>query len=699
MLDFKVNDMLTKENGFTLPISWKCENPGQYAFTFITLLILLLAVYSNSFQGDWHFDDFPNIVKNSHIQIKSLSLPELKQSITGIYQDRLLRPFSYASFALNYYVGGLNVFGFHLVNFFIHYLSSVFLFLFIFNTLKLPLCKNQYENIAYPVALLATVLWSVHPVFVTSVSYIVQRMTSMAGLFYIMSMYFYLKGRMSKTKGKSIGFFIFCALAGMASLLTKENAVMLPFSILLFDLLLIQGATKENIKRFLKILIAPLLLFIIVGFLYTGGFSNAFSGYAGRDFTMYERLLTEPRVIIFYLSLLFYPIHSRLTLLYDIDISHSLLQPWTTLPAILLILFIIATAIYLCRKRPLMSFCILFFFLNHIIEGTVIPLELIYEHRNYLPAMFLFIPVAQFFVYVLDYFSYKRLLQIAVALGVIIIIVGLGDVTFRRNAIFSDEFLLWSDNIEKYPNLSRPYGNLGNAYMHYQQKEKGFKYFEKALAVDNFGNIHIRAVQENNMGKYYYMEGQYDEAFVFFEKSYKVNSSYRSNIIYMAKIHILKGENDLAHQLITSSINKASDHIDLLEILSLIHIKKKDYQKAEADAQKVLKKDLSRSFPLSVLAETSRIKGNLRSSIALWQLYQSTSPQDAYGNLALINLYNQTNDQEKLKKEIDKLYYLKGNVSISSYLKRLAQKKNLAVYIPEIDEIKMILNKNLAQIE
>jgi len=699
MLDFKVNNMLTKENGFTLPISWKCENPGQYAFTFITLLILLLAVYSNSFYGDWHFDDFPNIVKNSHIQIKSLSLPELKQSITGIYQDRLLRPFSYASFALNYYVGGLNVFGFHLVNFFIHYLSSVFLFLFIFNTLKLPLCKNQYENIAYPVALLATVLWSVHPVFVTSVSYIVQRMTSMAGLFYIMSMYFYLKGRMSKTKGKSIGFFILCALAGLASLLTKENAVMLPFSILLFDLLLIQGATKENIKRFLKILIAPLLLFIIVGFLYTGGFSNAFSGYAGRDFTMYERLLTEPRVIIFYLSLLFYPIHSRLTLLYDIDISHSLLQPWTTLPAILLILFIIATAIYLCRKRPLMSFCILFFFLNHIIEGTVIPLELIYEHRNYLPAMFLFIPVAQFFVYVLDYFSYKRLLQIAVALGVIIIIVGLGDVTFRRNAIFSDEFLLWSDNIEKYPNLSRPYGNLGNAYMHYQQKEKGFKYFEKALAVDNFGNIHIRAVQENNMGKYYYMEGQYDEAFVFFEKSYKVNSSYRSNIIYMAKIHILKGENDLAHQLITSSINKASDHIDLLEILSLIHIKKKDYQKAEADAQKVLKKDLSRSFPLSVLAETSRIKGNLRSSIALWQLYQSTSPQDAYGNLALINLYNQTNDQEKLKKEIDKLYYLKGNVSISSYLKRLAQKKNLAVYIPEIDEIKMILNKNLAQIE
>jgi tetratricopeptide (TPR) repeat protein len=414
---------------------------------------------------------------------------------------------------------------------------------------------------------------------------------------------------------------------------------------------------------------------------------------------MYERILTEPRIIIFYLSLLFYPILSRLTLLYDVDISHSLWQPWTTLPSIFLILLLIAAAIYLCRKRPLLSFCILFFFLNHVIEGTVIPLELIYEHRNYLPAMFLFIPVAQFFVYVIDYFSYKKLLQIAVALGVIIIIVGMGDITFRRNTIFSDEFLLWSDNIEKYPKLSRPYANLGIAYMHYQQKEKGFKYFEKALAVNNFGNTHIRAVHENNMGKYYYLEGQYDEAFAFFEKSYKVNSSYRSNIIYMAKIHMLKGENDLAHQLINSSINKLSDHNDLLEILILIHIKKRDYQKAESDAQKVLKKDLSRSFPLSVLAETSRIKGNLRSAIALWELYQSTSHHDAYGNLALIELYNQTNDQEKLRKEIDRLYYLKGNISLALYLKRLAQKKNLTVYMPEIDEIKMVLNKNLPQVE
>ena len=691
MLDFKVNDMLTKENGFTLPISWKCENPGQYAFTFITLLILLLAVYSNSFQGDWHFDDFPNIVKNSHIQIKSLSLPELKQSITGIYQDRLLRPFSYASFALNYYVGGLNVFGFHLVNFFIHYLSSVFLFLFIFNTLKLPLCKNQYENIAYPVALLATVLWSVHPVFVTSVSYIVQRMTSMAGLFYIMSMYFYLKGRMSKTKGKSIGFFIFCALAGMASLLTKENAVMLPVSILLFDLLLIQGATKENIKRFLKILIAPLLLFIIVGFLYTGGFSNAFSGYAGRDFTMYERLLTEPRVIIFYLSLLFYPIHSRLTLLYDIDISHSLLQPWTTLPAILLILFIIATAIYLCRKRPLMSFCILFFFLNHIIEGTVIPLELIYEHRNYLPAMLLFVPVAQFIIFVIDYFSYRKIIQVVVAFGVIVIIFGLGDITFRRNAIFSDEFLLWSDNIEKYPNLSRPYSNIGYFYILHDQKDKALEYFIKAKDLDKFSNTQIKAITEYNLGLLYYHEGQYDLALSYLERAHTLHPSNSMTSVYKANILLLKGEYNAAHTLIEPWAKKNPENTRLNELFCLILFKEKKFAEAEDHANKFLKRNLFSTFPLPILAEVSRIKGNTFSAIMLWKLYQQALPDDPYANIALIELASETNDLILLNNELARLYCLKTTRTLKNYINDISRQKNLLVYVPDADKIRKIV--------
>ena len=289
-----------------------CPEANKYAFTFISLFIILIAVYSNSFYGDWHFDDFANIVNNPYIQIKSFSWPEIKHFVHGFYQSGLSRPLSYLSFALNYKFGGMDVFGYHVVNFIIHYLAAVFLFLFIYNTLKLPLLREKYSTIAYPVALLSTFFWALNPVHVTSITYIVQRMASMAGLFYIMSMYFYLKGRTAQNSTSSISFFILSLIAGFAAVLSKENAVMLPVSILLFDLFLIQGATKENIKKFSKIFFLPLLLILIIGLIYTGGFSNAFSGYDIRDFSMTQRLLTEPRVILFYLSLLFYPIRFAL---------------------------------------------------------------------------------------------------------------------------------------------------------------------------------------------------------------------------------------------------------------------------------------------------------------------------------------------------------------------------------------------------
>ena len=201
--------MLSKENGFTLPVNINSPESKKYFFTFIALLAALFIIYSNSFHGDWHFDDFGNIVNNPHTQMKSFSWTEIKHYVYDINHNRLWRPLPVLSFALNYKLGGTDVFGFHVVNFIIHYLSSVFLFLFIYNTLRLPRLKDQYENIAYPVALLATFFWALNPLHVTCVTYIVQRYTSMAGLFYIMSMYFYLKGRTSAHSKINFFHFVF----------------------------------------------------------------------------------------------------------------------------------------------------------------------------------------------------------------------------------------------------------------------------------------------------------------------------------------------------------------------------------------------------------------------------------------------------------------------------------------------------------
>ena len=684
--------MLTKENGFNLRIQWQFPEANKYAFTFISLFIVLIIAYSNSFDGQWHFDDYANIVENPHVQIKSLSWSEMKHCVTGIYQDRLLRPLAYLSFALNYQFGGLNVFGFHVVNFIIHYLSAVFLFLFIYNTLKLPKLKDQFETIAYPVALLASFFWAIHPLFVTSVTYIVQRMTSMAGMFYILSMYFYLKGRTSEKTRNALIFFAGAALAGLASMLTKENAVTLPFSIFLFDLLLIQGVTKENIIKFCKILIFPLLLIVIIGFLYTGGLSNAFGGYAVRDFTMGERLLTEPRVILFYLSLLFYPISSRLTLLYDIDVSTSLFSPWTTLPSIFLILLMIGIAVYLAKRRPLISFCLLFFFLNHLIEGTVLPLELVYEHRNYLPAMLLFVPVAQFIVFVIDYFSYRKIIQIVVALSVVIIIFGLGDITFRRNVIVADEFLLWTDNIEKYPELSRPYTNLGLYYLRRDQKHFGLYNFNQALKLDKFANSQVRDFQFQNMGMYYFREGEYDISLKYFETAARNMPSNVLNKIYIAYVYLSKNEYSRAHRLIEPLLSQDSVNPKLYETYCLILFKEDKLTEAEEYAKKILNKNLNSTFPLIILAESARQKENNHSAVSYWKLYQLSFPLDPYCNLALIELYDQIKAKEELNEELAKLFCFKRSLSLRSYLKEISRNPNLLVYVPDPQKITQIVH-------
>jgi Tfp pilus assembly protein PilF len=689
--------MLSKENNFTLPINIKYSESTKYIFTFIALFAALFLIYSNSFNGGWHFDDYSNVVYNPHIKITSFSFSDIKHIIYDSDQKKLWRPLSVLSFALNYKFGGTDVFGFHVVNFIIHYLAAVFLFLFIYNTLKLQRLKDRYENIAYPIALLATFFWALNPVHVTAITYIVQRYASMAGLFYIMSMYFYLKGRTTEKSIYSISFFILCFIAGLAAILTKENAAMLPISILLFDLFLIQGATKENVKKYVKISAIPFLLILITGFIYTGGFSNFFGfpnlsvGYELRGFSMAQRLLTEPRVILFYLTLLFYPINSRLTFLYDVEISRSLMQPWTTIPSILLILFIICFAFYNARKRPMISFCIIFYFLNHLIEGSVFNLELIYDYRNYLPSMFLFVPFAEFIIYAVDYFSYKKIIQVVVALVIAILLFGEGDITYTRNKLFSDDFLLWYDNIDKSPLLSRPHTSMGKIYYNYNEKEKALQEYQKAMMLNNFGGSNVSfAIQEYNLGLYYFEKMQDEPAMDYFKKSSKTIPKYIPNYIYIAKIQLRHDKIKEAKQLINEKLKKYPEDIELLALYSFILLKDNQIDDAQYFARKCLAKNLNSLPALEIMAETCRIKNNYSSAIFYWKSIQTLFPQNALANLALIELYEKTKNTKMLHQEIRLLLYLQGSSKLNEYIQKLNRDEKLVVYLPKIENYSFI---------
>jgi hypothetical protein len=263
-------------------------------FAFIALLVIVLTIYSNTFRASWHFDDKINILTNEPLHLKELTWSNIKKTFFASLDNegKIYRPVACLSFALNYYVGEDNVLGYHIVNLSIHFLASLFLFLFLYQTLNLPLLKARYGPDSYFISLLASALWAINPVQIQAVTYIVQRMASMAGMFYIMSMYFYLRGRTAENKLHQ-GIYLFsCLIAAALAFGSKENAAMLPISIFLFDLFIIQGLSKENIKRNSLILLILVLIPLALALVLKGpslfSTDNLLSGYEIRAFTLTE---------------------------------------------------------------------------------------------------------------------------------------------------------------------------------------------------------------------------------------------------------------------------------------------------------------------------------------------------------------------------------------------------------------------------
>lgn len=347
-----------------------------------------LAAYSNTFNVPFLFDDQSNILNNPNVQIKVFTWERVTQLIVNTYKESI-RVFSYLTLALNYYFGEFNVFGYHLVNFVIHVLSGIFLYWFLILTFNLPSLQERYGPISFRIALFASLIFISHPIQTQSVTYIVQRMSSMAGMFYLLSMVLYIKGRLASGNRR----FVYFAATGLTYLLgifSKENVAILPLFVLLYEFYFFQNLTisPKGKKVFLTLALIVGLV-ALVGLAVWGKryYELIIEGYKIRDFTLEERVLTQFRVVLYYVMLLAYPHPSRLNLDYDFPISKTILDPLTTLVSILIIIGFIGYSIWVAKRKPIISFCILWYFGNLVIESSIFPLEIAFEHRLYLPAI------------------------------------------------------------------------------------------------------------------------------------------------------------------------------------------------------------------------------------------------------------------------------------------------------------------------
>ena len=497
----------------------------------LVLSAFLLLVYFNSFAGAWQMDDFPNILENPAIQMEYLDVASLKTAV-GISHENgrnLARPVSNLSFALNWMIYGANPAGYHVVNFLIHLLAAWGVFLCCQGLLQTPNGLTVDRRGQTLIALTAAMLWALHPIQTQAVTYIVQRMASLSGAFYVWALYCYLRLR-SSTSGYRLLWSLAIGLLYALAVGAKENALMLPAALLLSEIIFFQNSNNPRVRHRILLasgVVAGLIVGLAVVLLWSTDrdLSGILTrGYNLRPFTLIERLLTEPRIILFYLSLILFPIPSRFSIEHGIVISSDLWHPWTTFPALLIVIGGILIGVVCIRRYPFWAFAILFFFLNHTIESTILPLELVFEHRNYVPSMFLFLPVAIVLWRLKNQFTTKKPIvanTILVFIGTLILSFGFS--SHFRNAVWVTPTALWSDAYAKAPNSARVAVNLAIEAAKQGHYETAINLYRHSLTLKAPRKHHFRILALNNMGGIYFRSGQYAYAAELYRQSLTID--------------------------------------------------------------------------------------------------------------------------------------------------------------------------------
>ncbi len=420
-------------------------------FGLVFILILTSLIYIPSLNGDFIFDDFNNIVYNYRILIKDLKPISIMQVLTCTKGG--VRPLAHLSFALNYYFFGVNPFYFHLINLIFHLLNIILVFFVVKNIWE----RFEEEENSKLAALISSLFFAAATIQTSAVSYIVQRMALGMTLFSLLSILLFLKKK-----------YFYSSVSILLAFGFKENAILV-FPIIFFLYWIESGKNK-------KVLISGITVFAILAALilspYGFNLSEYFkNGYKFKDFTMWERVLTEPRVIFHYLSLIIFPYFKRFAINYNYPLSESIISPFTTILSLIGILFLIVFA-FIC-KRKYISFFAGFFLISLSLENSFLPLDIAYEHRMYFPMVALSAITGYIFV--------KFLRTKWVPLTIIILVIFSTINTFKRNLQYRDYISILQQDLSLYPHNVRALYNMFVMKLKKGEKEEAIKYLKLCM--------------------------------------------------------------------------------------------------------------------------------------------------------------------------------------------------------------------------
>lgn len=481
-----------------------------------------LLAYANSFGGPFVFDDVPSIVENTSIRsFRSALFPPSEGGVTVSG-----RPVLNVSLALNHAISGFDVWSYHALNLLIHVLAGLTLFGLVRRTLEIvgrghrtpPMNGERrdtaippYSEHAWPLALVIAGLWLLHPLQTESVTYVVQRAESLMGLFFLLTLYCFVRGvspvvggvlppdsaasnqsghKTPPTQDHTRGWFILSFLSCLLGVGTKEVTVLAPVLVFLYDRTFVSGSFRAAWQRHRgwHLLLATTWLPLAWLVLGTGGNRGGTMGFDVAS-SLVGSWLTQFEAVTRYLWLAFWP--------HPLVFDYGTIPParlGSALPWMAPVLVLVPATLWALWRRPVTGFLGAWFF-GILAPTSLVPgaLQMIVEHRMYLPLAAVIALVAGAAA---PRLGRRRLLAAGAGLAL-----AAGTVTWQRNAVYQDELALWQDTIAKRPDNARTYNNLGRYHYLGGRWDEAVVCFEQSLRLDpgmpktqfNLGLAHLRA--------------------------------------------------------------------------------------------------------------------------------------------------------------------------------------------------------------
>ena len=592
--------------------------PGRSnVFILLLLTAVCFLIYSNAFKVQFIFDDLSTIAKNP--AIKHLEDPG---SIWHAFNTRFITGLS---FAFNYALGGFNVAGYHFFNIAAHALASFLVYQLILVTFKTPgLMTDPMYRHARPIALFSALIFATHPIQTEAVTFVTQRMTVLASIFYFSAVIFYLKFRL-----EGMVKYRWLALSStILGMFTKENTFTIPLMLVVVEFLFLEGFKKEKAKETFKNLVPFFLTLLIIPLTLAADPRDSLyrlrHDVGGAHF-YWQNLWTEIDCLRTYLRLLILPINQNLD--YDSPSSAGPLSP-ATFGSILLIIGIFGFSIFMLKRRRLLTFCIWWFFLTVSVEFAVcayIARDLIYEH-------YLYLPMAGFSLAVV-YSAWLWFKTDWKIVGLLFCLIALFSVmTYERNKTWENGIKFWADVLKKSPHKARPYNNLGYHYALQGEYDRAIDYYKMAIQLDpEFTHPY------GNLGDAYFQQKKYPEAVLYLNKYIELDPDTIEAYATLGLTYARLRKYDLALENYFKAMQLNPKLAQTYVNIGAVYGMKEDYDREISWSRKAVELDPQNAQGYANLCLANAKKGFYKEAIVYGNKAVSldSTSDEAYNNLGL----------------------------------------------------------------